>query len=145
MYGLLNDMQVISFIGTHAATGSMQLGSEFKSYTPCVIGFERMLFRGFFSRIKEIQSRGKIFVMITLVSMVHVIQAVLPTKCCVCLLFICFFLFRQIVSLISVWSPITVGGIIAATLSSALASLVAAPKVFQVRNRTWCQWQQSLA
>lgn len=43
----------------------------------------------------------------------------------------------QIVGKISVWYPITVAGIVAATLSSALASLVAAPKVFQVRAITW--------
>ena len=34
--------------------------------------------------------------------------------------------------LVSLWGPITIAGIISATLSSALASLVSAPKLFQV-------------
>ena len=41
-------------------------------------------------------------------------------------------LFSQVMQIISAWGPITVAGIISATLSSALASLVSAPKVFQV-------------
>lgn len=34
----------------------------------------------------------------------------------------------------SLWGPLITAGIFAATLSSALASLVSAPKVFQVKN-----------
>ena len=37
----------------------------------------------------------------------------------------------QIMSKISVWAPLITAGIFAATLSSALASLVSAPKIFQ--------------
>ena len=40
----------------------------------------------------------------------------------------------------SAWGPIVTAGIFAATLSSALASLVGAPKVFQVRA-----WLEQLA
>ena len=40
----------------------------------------------------------------------------------------------QMMQLTSGFGPITVAGIISATLSSALASLVSAPKVFQVRK-----------
>ena len=36
----------------------------------------------------------------------------------------------------SAWGPLITAGIVAATLSSALASLVSAPKVFQVNNAT---------
>ena len=38
----------------------------------------------------------------------------------------------QVMQMISGFGPITIAGIISATLSSALASLVSAPKVFQV-------------
>ena len=41
--------------------------------------------------------------------------------------------FCQVAELISGYGPIVYAGIFAATLSSALASLVSAPKVFQVR------------
>ena len=40
----------------------------------------------------------------------------------------------QVAELMSAWGPIVTAGIFAATLSSALASLVGAPKVFQVRT-----------
>ena len=36
--------------------------------------------------------------------------------------------------MVSGWGPIIIAGIFAATLSSALASLVSAPKIFQVRT-----------
>ena len=36
-------------------------------------------------------------------------------------------------ALVSLWSPVVTAGIFAATLSSALTSLVSAPKVFQVQ------------
>lgn len=36
--------------------------------------------------------------------------------------------------MVSAFGPITIAGIISATLSSALASLVSAPKVFQVNS-----------
>lgn len=36
--------------------------------------------------------------------------------------------------MVSVFGPITIAGIISATLSSALASLVSAPRVFQVNE-----------
>lgn len=39
--------------------------------------------------------------------------------------------FLQVMEKISAWGPIVTGGIFAATLSSALASLVGAPKTFQ--------------
>jgi hypothetical protein len=39
----------------------------------------------------------------------------------------------QVMQLVSAFGPITIAGIISATLSSALASLVSAPKVFQVK------------
>lgn len=42
-----------------------------------------------------------------------------------------FFLSQQVMEKISAWGPIVTGGIFAATLSSALASLVGAPKTFQ--------------
>lgn len=38
----------------------------------------------------------------------------------------------QVIELVSAWGPIIYAGCFAATLSSALASLVSAPKVFQV-------------
>jgi len=37
--------------------------------------------------------------------------------------------------MVSGWGPIIIAGVFAATLSSALASLVSAPKVFQVRSQ----------
>lgn len=40
----------------------------------------------------------------------------------------------QVVKLVSVFGPLIYAGCFAATLSSALASLVSAPKVFQVNN-----------
>ncbi len=43
----------------------------------------------------------------------------------------------QVMQLVSGFGPITITGIIAATLSSALASLVSAPKVFQVSYWFW--------
>ncbi|EPB72965.1 amino acid permease [Ancylostoma ceylanicum] len=43
----------------------------------------------------------------------------------------------QIMEMESLWGPLIVAGIFAATLSSALASLVSAPKVFQVCTYTW--------
>ena len=42
----------------------------------------------------------------------------------------CFF-FDQVMEKVAAWGPIVTGGIFAATLSSALASLVGAPKTFQ--------------
>ena len=39
----------------------------------------------------------------------------------------------QVMEMLSAYGPIVTAGIFAATLSSALASLVSAPKVFQVR------------
>lgn len=52
-------------------------------------------------------------------------------KCvCVC---VCVFVV-QMMSLVSGFGPLISAGIFSATLSSALASLVSAPKVFQVRN-----------
>lgn len=39
----------------------------------------------------------------------------------------------QVIELVSVFGPLIYAGCFAATLSSALASLVSAPKVFQVR------------
>lgn len=39
----------------------------------------------------------------------------------------------QVMGLVSSFSPLITAGIFSATLSSALASLVSAPKVFQVR------------
>lgn len=39
----------------------------------------------------------------------------------------------QVMSLVSAFGPLITAGIFSATLSSALASLVSAPKVFQVR------------
>ena len=44
----------------------------------------------------------------------------------------CFFLHLQAMELVSGWGPLLTVGIFSATLSSALASLVSAPKVFQV-------------
>lgn len=41
----------------------------------------------------------------------------------------------QVMSMVSGFGPIITAGIFSATLSSALASLVSAPKVFQVRRR----------
>lgn len=41
----------------------------------------------------------------------------------------------QVMSLVSYFGPLITAGIFSATLSSALASLVSAPKVFQVRNK----------
>lgn len=38
---------------------------------------------------------------------------------------------QQVMEKIAAWGPIVTGGIFAATLSSALASLVGAPKTFQ--------------
>jgi len=38
--------------------------------------------------------------------------------------------------LVSAFGPIIVAGIVSATLSSALASLISAPKVFQVMSQT---------
>lgn len=40
----------------------------------------------------------------------------------------------QVMSLVSAFGPLITAGIFSATLSSALASLVSAPKVFQVRT-----------
>ena len=40
--------------------------------------------------------------------------------------------FGQVMSLVSAFGPLITAGIFSATLSSALASLVSAPKVFQV-------------
>lgn len=42
-----------------------------------------------------------------------------------------FLFFQQVMEKIAAWGPIVTGGIFAATLSSALASLVGAPKTFQ--------------
>lgn len=42
-----------------------------------------------------------------------------------------FVLSQQVMEKIAAWGPIVTGGIFAATLSSALASLVGAPKTFQ--------------
>jgi len=39
---------------------------------------------------------------------------------------------RQVMQLASAFGPIIIAGIVSATLSSALASLISAPKVFQV-------------
>ena len=44
-----------------------------------------------------------------------------------------FILLLKVMEMISAFGPIVTAGIFAATLSSALASLVSAPKVFQVR------------
>jgi len=41
-------------------------------------------------------------------------------------------LFLQVMSMVSGFGPLITAGIFSATLSSALASLVSAPKVFQV-------------
>ena len=48
-----------------------------------------------------------------------------------CSMYVC--LTVQVMALVSLWSPIVTAGIFAATLSSALTSLVSAPKVFQVK------------
>ena len=48
----------------------------------------------------------------------------------------------QVMALVSAWSPVVTAGIFAATLSSALASLVSAPKVFQVSSRL-CYYEES--
>jgi len=40
----------------------------------------------------------------------------------------------QVMQLASAFGPIVIAGIVSATLSSALASLISAPKVFQVRT-----------
>lgn len=47
------------------------------------------------------------------------------------------FVCLQVMEMISGWGPIIVAGISAATLSSALASLVSAPKIFQVIIKVW--------
>jgi len=39
------------------------------------------------------------------------------------------------VGIVSAWRPLILAGIFSATLSSALASLVGAPKVFQVKHK----------
>jgi len=39
---------------------------------------------------------------------------------------------KQVMQLASAFGPIIIAGIVSATLSSALASLISAPKVFQV-------------
>jgi len=44
--------------------------------------------------------------------------------------------FCQVMQLVSAFGPIIVAGIVSATLSSALASLISAPKVFQVMSQT---------
>ena len=46
-----------------------------------------------------------------------------------------FILSLKVMEMISAFGPIVTAGIFAATLSSALASLVSAPKVFQVRMK----------
>ena len=46
-----------------------------------------------------------------------------------------FILLLKVMEMISAFGPIVTAGIFAATLSSALASLVSAPKVFQVRMK----------
>ena len=56
-----------------------------------------------------------------------------PRECTV-IIFSCKLMFvfsRQVMEKIAAWGPIVTGGIFAATLSSALASLVGAPKTFQ--------------
>lgn len=45
---------------------------------------------------------------------------------------------NSVIELVSVFGPLIYAGCFAATLSSALASLVSAPKVFQVTKTTKC-------
>ncbi len=49
---------------------------------------------------------------------------------CVCVCVVCVWL--QVMEMISGFGPIVTAGIFAATISSALTSLISAPKVFQV-------------
>lgn len=49
----------------------------------------------------------------------------------------------QVIELVSVFGPLIYAGCFAATLSSALASLVSAPKVFQVFINTWSTYLSS--
>ena len=70
-----------------------------------------------------------------------------PCACVVlyvhCLYSIC--LSGQVMSLVSGFGPLITAGIFSATLSSALASLVSAPKVFQVRVPLLCAVQRPLS
>lgn len=45
-----------------------------------------------------------------------------------------FLLHFQVMQFVSLFGPVTIAGIVSATLSSALASLVSAPRIFQVCN-----------
>lgn len=54
-----------------------------------------------------------------------------PSKCKPILFTLIFFL--KVMSMVSGFGPLITAGIFSATLSSALASLVSAPKVFQVK------------
>lgn len=49
----------------------------------------------------------------------------------------------QVIELVSVFGPLIYAGCFAATLSSALASLVSAPKVFQVFINAWSTYLSS--
>ena len=55
-----------------------------------------------------------------------------PIAICISLCLYCEYCILQMVGIASAWRPLILAGIFSATLSSALASLVGAPKVFQV-------------
>ena len=53
---------------------------------------------------------------------------------CHCIMIERYLIYSQVMEMISWFGPVVTAGIFAATLSSALASLVSAPKVFQVHT-----------